>query len=88
MNIDAGKDGEEGVFRTASDLHVLKIVIIENAIVNTLSRSTVLIDLFPGTGFIEKRTGIADIGGVIDIDNSSVIRRAAVTFVITMINFA
>ena len=47
MNIDAGEDGEESVLAVVTYVHLMKMIVIEHTIVDTLCAGTVLIDLFP-----------------------------------------
>lgn len=73
MDIDTSKYGEEGILGSVADAHLMKMVVIQNTVIDSFSRSPVLIDLFPFVRFIKKRSAIAGIITVIDIDYSSII---------------
>lgn len=66
----------------------MKMVVIQNTVIDSFCTCSVLIDLFPFTGFIKERPAIAGIFTISDINGSSISGRAAFIFMRAMINLS
>jgi hypothetical protein len=88
MDIYPGKNGEECIFRTIADTHLMKTIVIQYTVIDPLRTGSVLVDLFPFIRSVKKRSAVAGIIAIIDIDDSPVSRRTALILEIAMINLS
>ena len=86
MNIDSCKYAEESVLSTVADTHLMKMIVIQYTVIDALCTGSVPIDLFPFIRSVEKRAAVTGIIAVVDVNDSSVVRRTALVFEITMID--
>lgn len=77
MSVNAGKDRKEGDFGIASDLHLMKVIIVQYTIIDLLSRGAVLIELLPFIRAIRNRAEHADVIIVIYVYSASIRRKTA-----------
>lgn len=77
MSVNADKDRKEGDFGIASDLHLMKVIIVQYTIIDLLSRCAVLIELLPFIRAIRNRAEHADVIIVIYVYSASIRRKTA-----------
>ena len=88
MDIDSCEDGEECIFRTIADTHLMKTIVIQYTVIDPLCTGSVLVDLFPFIRSVEKRAAVTGIIAVVDMNDSSVSGRTALIPEITVINLS
>ena len=77
MNVNAGKDRKEGDFGIASDLQLMKVIIVQYTIIDSLSRGAILIEILPFIRAIRNRAEYADVIIVIYVYSASNRRETA-----------
>ena len=65
MDIDSCEDGEECIFRTIADTHLMKTIVIQYTVIDPLRTGSVLVDLFPFIRSVKKRSAVAGIIAII-----------------------
>ena len=73
MNVDSCHDGKETVLGIVSDLHLVKMIIVKDTVVDSFGGSPVFVDLVPFIGSVSKRTSISRLIAIIDIDDSTIV---------------
>ena len=71
MNVNAGKDRKEGDFGIASDLQLMKVIIVQYTIIDSLNRGAILIVILPFIRAIRNRAEHADVIIVIYVYSAS-----------------
>jgi len=57
MHIDASEDGKECMLGTITDVHLMKMIIIQCTVIDPFSGCPVLIDLLPAVRTVGERAG-------------------------------
>ena len=65
MDIDSCEDGEECIFRTIADTHLMKTIVIQYTVIDPLRTGSVLVDQFPFIRSVKKRSAVAGIIAII-----------------------
>jgi len=88
VHIDASEDSEEGMFGTITDVHLMKMIIIQCTVIDPFSGGPVLIDLLPSFRTVGERAACTDVITIVDVSHSAIGRGAAFIEMITGIDLS
>jgi len=77
MHIDASEDGKECMLGTITDVHLMKMTIIQCTVIDPFSGGPVLIDLLPAVRTVGERAACTDVITIVDVSHPAIGRGAA-----------